>query len=202
MPEPLIHFGADVTTLVAGTCTVLRWDVEHITAVFLNDIGVEGHGSQAVCPAQTTTYTLHIIYPEGKENRQITVSVMIPTATPVPPTPFGEQQVANKLVTATVLPAAVATTTTMPAATTITSTEATVIPSAQAPPTSEFVQVAVPLLPTATEAATSVATLPSAPTASSSTPAATSGAVRQWLSYGIFGMIVFGLGAMLLLGRK
>ena len=199
MPEPVIHFGADVTTLVAGTCTVLRWDVEHITAVFLNDIGVEGHGSQEVCPAQTTTYTLHIIYPEGEENRQITVSVMILTATPVPPTPFEEQQVTDNLVAATVLPTAIATTTTMPAATIITKTEATAIPGAQAAPTGEFVQVLVPLLPTATEAATSV---PSAPMASSSPPTATSSAVSQWLHYGIFGMIIFGLGAMLLLGRK
>jgi hypothetical protein len=73
----------------------------------------------------------------------------------------------------------------------------------QATATREFVQVIAPLLPTGTEAATAVAILPP-PTAAATQPPAEALAIvpNQWLSYALFGVIVFGLGAMLLLAKR
>ena len=213
MPAPQIDFRADAATVAAGTCTTLRWDVEYVTAVFLNDIGVEGHGSQEVCPAQTETYTLHITHPEGAENRQITVSVIAPTATPAPPAGAGGQPVAANPATATALPThalseiemAVPTTATtlIPVTTATTNPVQTAAPTPPPPPTREFVQVIVPPLPTTTEPATAVAILPPSTTAPTPPPeAAPTSAPNQWLTYAIFGIIVFGLAAMLLLARR
>jgi hypothetical protein len=83
------------------------------------------------------------------------------------------------------------------------STTETVVPTPQATATHEFVQIIVPLLPTVTEAATAVAILPP-PTAAATQPPAEAPAIapNQWLGYAIFGMIVFGLGAMLLLAKR
>jgi hypothetical protein len=205
VPAPQIDFHADATTVTAGTCTVLRWNLEYITAVFLNDIGVEGRGSQEVCPAQTETYTLRVVHPRGEESRQITISVIVPTATIVLPTAVAGQQIALSPATATALSSAVSptTSTSLPTATIAVSTTETVVPTPQATATHEFVQIIVPLLPTVTEAATAVAILPP-PTAAATQPPAEAPAIapNQWLGYAIFGMIVFGLGAMLLLAKR
>jgi hypothetical protein len=207
MPAPKIDFRADVATVAAGTCTTLRWDVEYVTAVFLNDIGVEGHGSQQVCPPQSESYTLRITHPQGEENRQITISVIIPAT----PTLAGGQPVAANPATATALPTlnlsgvevAIPTTTiTLIPATTANMVE-TVIPTPLPSPTREFVQVIVPPLPTAGEAAAAVAALPPATSAPLPPPEAVPASPsNQWLTYAIFGIIVFGLTAMLLLAKR
>jgi hypothetical protein len=206
MPAPQIDFRADAATVTAGTCTTLRWDVEYVTAVFLNDIGVEGHGSQAVCPAQSESYTLRITHPQGEENRQITVSVIAPTATTVLPTPAVGQQIAANPATATLLATVIPTLTAPFLSPTIPATiraDETAVPTNQATPTREFVEVIVPLLPTATEAATAVAALPPPTVTSASPPTEVpSIAPSQWLAYAIFGMIIFGLVAMLLLAKR
>jgi hypothetical protein len=158
-----------------------------------------------VCPAQTETYTLHIIHPGGEENWQITVSLIAATATTVLPVPAAGQQAAPNLTTATLLPTAVPSpaTTSLPATTAVMSPVETAVPSLPPTLTREFVQIIVPPLPTATEAATTAALLPPATTIPSSPPeAAPAAAPNQWLTYAIFGMIVFGLGAMLLLAKR
>jgi hypothetical protein len=206
IPAPQIDFRADAATVAAGTCTTLRWDVEYVTAVFLNDIGVEGHGSQQVCPAQSESYTLRITHPQGEENRQITVSVIAPTATTVLPTPAVGQQIAANPATATLLATVIPTLTAPFLSPTIPATiraDETAVPTNQATPTREFVEVIVPLLPTATEAATAVAALPPPTVTSASPPTEVpSIAPSQWLAYAIFGMIIFGLVAMLLLAKR
>lgn len=82
---PVVDFRADKTTLASGECTHLRWDVENVTAIFLNGEGVVGHDSRQVCPASTTDYVLHVKYPGGEMDRVITIVVQ-PIAPPQPPT--------------------------------------------------------------------------------------------------------------------
>ena len=159
MPDPEIDFRAEAVTLVAGGCTILRWDVEYITAVFLNDFGVEGHGSREVCPPQTETYTLHIVHPQGEEDRQIVVSVIVPTATAIPtavlPTPTISQPAVNPATTTPVPPTETAVSTHTP--TEVEMVTVTAVALSQPTATNEFIPIIVPLLSTATLPATMVA---------------------------------------------
>ncbi len=215
MPDPEIDFRAETATLVAGSCTILRWDVEYITAVFLNNFGVEGHGSREVCPPQTETYTLHIVHPQGEEDRQVVVSVIVPTATTMPtavfPTPTISQPAVNPATTTPVPPTETAVPTHI--LTEVETVTVTAVALSQPTATNEVIPIIVPLLPTATLPATMVAAQPSTTVgtiAVAATPAAAIAAAApaspipptQWLSYAIFGMIVAGLGAMLLLGKR
>jgi hypothetical protein len=65
VPDP--GFRADRTTLTAGECTVLHWDVDGVRAVFLNGAGRPGHSSEEVCPEVSRTYTLRVVTPDGHE---------------------------------------------------------------------------------------------------------------------------------------
>jgi len=85
-PTPYISFYADDTSLFAGNCTTLHWDVENVSAVYLDGVGVAGHGSQEVCPDSTTTYTLHVVKPDGSaEDRTVTITVTLIPMTPLLP---------------------------------------------------------------------------------------------------------------------
>ena len=55
-----IQFSADSYQVVKGQCTTLRWNVTGVQAVFLNGGGVNGVGSQEVCPQDNTTYELRV----------------------------------------------------------------------------------------------------------------------------------------------
>jgi hypothetical protein len=75
-PPASINFWADNTNLNAGECTTLRWDVQNVREVYLDNQGVAGQGSQQVCPGSTTTYTLRVVRTDGgQETRQLTVNV-------------------------------------------------------------------------------------------------------------------------------
>ena len=75
-PGASINFWVDNGTIDAGQCTTLRWDVKNVKAVYLNDQGVAGQGSQQVCPGSTTTYTLRVVkQDDSQETRQVTVNV-------------------------------------------------------------------------------------------------------------------------------
>jgi heat shock protein HslJ len=82
-PEPSINFWADRTTINAGECTILRWDVDNIQAVWVYPQGADytqfpttGQGSKQVCPAQTTTYEMRVQLLDGTvQFRQITITV-------------------------------------------------------------------------------------------------------------------------------
>lgn len=78
---PEISFSADAAAIPAGSCTNLRWRVNHITAVYLNGGGVTGEETRQVCPAQTETYFLRIVYGGGEETRSLTVTVLPATPT-------------------------------------------------------------------------------------------------------------------------
>jgi hypothetical protein len=71
---------ADATTINAGQCTTVRWDVDNVNAVYFidgnNSQGVGGHDSRTVCPTSTTTYTLQVIQRDNSAvNFPITITV-------------------------------------------------------------------------------------------------------------------------------
>jgi len=80
-----IDFRADRTTLAAGKCTTLRWDVENVREVYLDGGGVAGHGTREVCPPATKTYTLRVTLTDGSiTDRDLTITV---TGDGPPPAP-------------------------------------------------------------------------------------------------------------------
>ncbi len=75
----------DDENLSAGECTTLRWDVENVREVYIGGIGVPGHGSQQICPEETTTYTMRVVLLDGGEEfRTVSVSVTQPADTQPP----------------------------------------------------------------------------------------------------------------------
>jgi hypothetical protein len=66
-PSP--NFRADATSVNPGQCTTLRWNIDNVRAVYLwdgtNQQGVAGNDSRQVCPLNTTTYRLQVIYNDG-----------------------------------------------------------------------------------------------------------------------------------------
>jgi hypothetical protein len=73
---PPIIFNADRTTINPGGCALLSWNVENVSAVYLNGEGKPGVFSQQVCPGQTTTYTLHVVLRDGSSiDRSVTITV-------------------------------------------------------------------------------------------------------------------------------
>jgi hypothetical protein len=87
IPPVEVSFRADQQSITAGACTTLRWDVEHATAVYLDGVGVVGHGTREVCPGSTTTYVLHVEAPSGNVSRSVTITVSAPADTTPPPVP-------------------------------------------------------------------------------------------------------------------
>jgi LysM repeat protein len=57
---------ADSTFLQPGECTTIRWDVANISQVFFEGQPTVG-STQQVCPRTSTTYTLLVIHPDGKQ---------------------------------------------------------------------------------------------------------------------------------------
>ncbi|MFQ6057492.1 MAG: sigma-70 family RNA polymerase sigma factor [Anaerolineae bacterium] len=72
---PEVSFWADDDCVMPGGCTVLRWEVEHVEAVYLDGEGVIGHDAREVCPDRTTTYTLRAVSPAGDIERSVTIWV-------------------------------------------------------------------------------------------------------------------------------
>ena len=65
-PSPTV-FAADSSTLAAGECTFLRWEVAGFDAVLFNGTPVSGRGIREVCPTEMTRYTLLVLYPDGQQ---------------------------------------------------------------------------------------------------------------------------------------
>jgi hypothetical protein len=68
-------FWADSYAVVPGGCTVLHWNVQNITAIYLDDQPVTGVESRRICPDQSTTYVLRTITTTGSQERRVTVTV-------------------------------------------------------------------------------------------------------------------------------
>jgi len=86
-PKPQVSFRADRTELTAGECTMLRWDVEFATAVYLDGQGVIGHDARQVCPPQTTAYVLQVQAPRGNVEQRVTIEVTPARDVTPPPVP-------------------------------------------------------------------------------------------------------------------
>jgi len=84
IPPDEVSFAVARKRISAGECTVLHWDVEHATAVYLDGGGVAGHDIRQVCPTSTTTYHLHVTAPSGDVDRYVTVTVSPPPDTTPP----------------------------------------------------------------------------------------------------------------------
>lgn len=69
---PLL-FSADSTALLAGECTILRWEIENVDAVFFDGAPASGRGIREVCPEETTRYTLLVLYSDGEQEPFIVV---------------------------------------------------------------------------------------------------------------------------------
>lgn len=87
IPSAEVSFWVEQDTITSGECTVLHWDVEHATGVYLDGEGVAGHATRQVCPTNTTTYNLHVEAPSGTVDRSVTVTVSAPVDTTPPPAP-------------------------------------------------------------------------------------------------------------------
>jgi hypothetical protein len=84
-PPPQISFRVDNENLVAGQCTTLRWDVDNVREVYIEGIGVPGHGSQDICPGESATYTMRVVLlTGGEETRIVSVTVTQPADTQPP----------------------------------------------------------------------------------------------------------------------
>jgi hypothetical protein len=71
---------ADSNWISQGQCTTVRWDIDGVMAVFFIENGAEngvgGHDARSVCPQQTTTYTLRVLYSDGSSSDfNITINV-------------------------------------------------------------------------------------------------------------------------------
>ncbi len=73
-----VAFRADKSVLAQSECTVLRWDVFNVSAVFIDETPTTGNNILNVCPTQTTIYTLRIMYPDGTESTHITTLTLSP----------------------------------------------------------------------------------------------------------------------------
>ncbi len=90
--QPSISFRADRTNINLNEHTMLRWDVECVTGVYLDGQGVSGHDARDVAPTSTKTYTLRVVKVDSStEDRQVTITVNQPTPPPPTPTPIPTQ---------------------------------------------------------------------------------------------------------------
>ncbi len=220
-PSPQVNFWAEAALVNAGSCTVLHWQVDYVTAAYLDGAGVEGVGARQICPAQTQTYTLRVTHPGGELQRQVSIAVQpLPTATlpaatatPAPPLPTSSS---TRLPAATASPA----TATAAAATAVVPSPivATTGPFASSPlpPTvapTAVIAFAISTATTAVTAPTAVVTvsavaalspvpLPTPLPAAAPSPAAAAATAGSWLNYAIFGLICLGLGGALALRSR
>ncbi len=215
IPASQISFSLDADTVEAGNCTTLRWQVENILAVYLNDVGVTGSENRQVCPEQTTTYRLRVVHASGEETRTLTLNVLpaaataTATRTPTSVPPAAGQATATTAVSPS--PTGTPQPTTDADADATTSPTATPVDSSPLPTATPDIEwVTVPPLPTDTAVpATEVAALPPTPDETAAAPTAAADdrpvdeiATFDWLSYAIFGLLVLLLGGGLLIARQ
>lgn len=80
-----VAFRADSHTLQPGDCTVIRWDVLNVSAVFFEDETTTGSNIHQVCPTATTIYTLRVVYPDGSQTtHEVTITIAEGSGTPDP----------------------------------------------------------------------------------------------------------------------
>lgn len=86
-----VSFVANPTSIQAGQCTTLRWDVDGVREIYFEGAGVTGHEERELCNlSANTTFVLHVIFQDGSA-RDYTASVAVTGAPPPPPPPAGGQ---------------------------------------------------------------------------------------------------------------
>jgi peptidoglycan-associated lipoprotein len=74
--RPTISISADPEGIVRGSSTTLRWNSTNADKVTISDLGtVQGSGSRAVSPSQSTTYTAEALGPGGTADAEARVTV-------------------------------------------------------------------------------------------------------------------------------
>jgi hypothetical protein len=77
-----VVFEVDDDVLVAGECATLAWIADDARSVELEGKDVDRQGSKEVCPEETRTYTLEVVFNSGRETKlKIEIEVFPPTAT-------------------------------------------------------------------------------------------------------------------------
>ncbi len=66
-PTPYIDVEASPPQIEEGSCTRLRWDIQNVEVVYLDNYVVAREGEQQVCPTKDTTYTWRIVRFDGSE---------------------------------------------------------------------------------------------------------------------------------------
>jgi hypothetical protein len=71
-----INFWSDKEKIERGQCTTLRWDVQGVREVYLNDEGVPGVSAREVCPGDSKTYRLRVVLDNGgQDQRDVRIEV-------------------------------------------------------------------------------------------------------------------------------
>jgi len=88
LPPPTVSIAPDVINL--GGCTKLKWEIQNVKEVYLNDEGVVGVAEREECPTEAgrITYTWRIVQNDGstiKLERQLLVNGSGPVGAPTPP---------------------------------------------------------------------------------------------------------------------
>ena len=87
---PVVIFAAVDSALESGDCTTVTWHVENVSAVYYENIGVDGHGEHEECLRDKPgDYVLTIVLPNGAtQYYTTTVDLIPPTKTPTPTSTF------------------------------------------------------------------------------------------------------------------
>lgn len=88
-PEPVVVLTADATSLAAGGCTILRWQVRNVEAqsIDLNGVPVSVDGTQEVCLCESMTYDLIVLAGGEKYSQSVAIAVSGTCVTPTTPAP-------------------------------------------------------------------------------------------------------------------
>lgn len=87
---PVVLFGPVKKELLEGECTLLRWHVENVRAVYYENQGVNGVGEDEECiEDQSLIYSLLVVLGDGSQKTYTTtLTYLPPTATPKPTPSF------------------------------------------------------------------------------------------------------------------
>ncbi len=92
---PVVVFAAADAALESGECTTVTWHVENVSAVYYENIGVDGHGEHEECLRDKPgDYVLTVVLPNGATRYYTaTVDLIGPTETPTPTRTFAPEVV-------------------------------------------------------------------------------------------------------------
>lgn len=95
-PSGPYDYRADRAQIKPGECTYLRWNIQGVRGVYLNNEGVAGVDMRWVCPTVTTTYTLRVVRTDGSQVQQaVTIGVAGQTPTVIINVTADHQRVAR-----------------------------------------------------------------------------------------------------------